>query len=156
MEKKQELIIIPKVEKEAIYDRQLKVAAYCRVSTEDDDQIDSLKSQKKYFHNMIAKQKNWTLIDVFYDEGISGTSRKKRDGFNNMIALAEQKEIDLILTKEVSRFSRNMIDTLTIAESLRNEGIYIWFIEDDINTENKKDMEELVSIAHQVYLSTEN
>lgn len=155
MEKKQELIIIPKMEKEAIYDRQLKVAAYCRVSTEDDDQIDSLKSQKKYFHNMIAKQKNWTLIDVFYDEGISGTSRKKRDGFNNMIALAEQKEIDLILTKEVSRFSRNMIDTLTIAESLRNEGIYIWFIEDDINTENKKDMEELVSIAHQAQRESE-
>ncbi len=150
-----EVYIIPKKERISIFDRILRVAAYCRVSSDDDDSIDSLKSQNFYFSDMIARRKNWTLVKIFHDEGISGTSRKKRDGFNEMIALAESKEIDLIVTKEVSRFSRNLIDTLTIAKNLRSMGIYIFFVEDDLNTENDRDMEELVSIAHQAQRESE-
>lgn len=150
-----EIYIIPKKERLSIYDRMLRVTPYCRVSSDDDDSIDSLKNQKTYYSDMIARQKNWTLVEVFYDEGISGTSRKKRDGFNKMISLAESKQIDLIVTKEVSRFSRNLIDTLTIAKNLRNIGVYIWFVEDDINTENDRDMEELVSLAHQAQRESE-
>jgi DNA invertase Pin-like site-specific DNA recombinase len=150
-----EVFIIPKKEIKNIYDRILRVAAYCRVSTDDDDSIDSLKNQNFYFNDMIGRQKNWTLVKVFYDEGISGTTRKKRNGFNEMIALAESKQIDLIITKEVSRFSRNLIDTLTIAKNLRNMSVYIYFVEDDLNTENARDMEELVSIAHQAQRESE-
>lgn len=150
-----EVFIIPKKEKISIFDRILRVAAYCRVSSDDDDSIDSLKNQNSYFNDMIGRRKNWTLVKIFYDEGISGTSRKKRDGFNEMIALAESKQIDLIVTKEVSRFSRNLIDTLTISKNLRSMGIYIFFVEDDLNTENDRDMEELVSIAHQAQRESE-
>lgn len=150
-----DVFIIPKKEKINIFDRLLRVAAYCRVSTDDEDSIDSLKNQNNYFSDMISRQKNWALVKVFYDEGISGTSRKKRDGFNEMISLAEAGQIDLIVTKEVSRFSRNLIDTLTIAKNLRNKGIYIYFVEDDLNTENSRDMEELVSIAHQAQRESE-
>ncbi len=150
-----ELEIIKKLEKPTIYDRQLRVAAYCRVSTDDNDSIDSLSSQREYFRRMVEKQPNWQLIDIFYDEGISGTSRRKRAAFNQMIAMAEQKKLDFIITKEVSRFSRNLLDTLLITKNLRDRGVYIWFVEDEINSESQRDMEELVTIAHQAQKESE-
>ena len=77
----------------------INVAAYCRVSTDDKDQLHSLAAQIKYFTEYISQNENWRLKEVYYDEGITGTSVKKRDGFNRMIADAEGGEINLILTK---------------------------------------------------------
>ena len=93
-------------------ERNIVAAAYARVSTEHDDQINSLESQKRYFTNFIRSQPGMKLSKVYYDEGISGTQTNKRAGFNQMIEDALQGKIDLILTKEVSRFARNTVDTL--------------------------------------------
>lgn len=113
---------------------KIKVAAYCRVSTDYDDQINSLKSQISYFTEYINKNPDWVLINVFADEGLSGTSTKKRKEFISMIEAARRKEIDLIITKEVSRFARNTVDTLTYTRELKALGIGVFFINDNINT----------------------
>ena len=113
---------------------KLRVAAYCRVSTDKDDQINSLNSQRQYFTDYIKNRKEWTLVNVYYDEGISGTSTKKRKGFNSMIAEAKMKNIDIILTKEISRFARNTLDSLKYTRELKDLGIGVLFISDNINT----------------------
>ena len=92
--------------------QKTKVAAYARVSTDMADQLHSLASQIQYFTDHISQHEGWELVEVYYDEGITGTSVKKRDGFNRMIADCEKGKIDTILTKEVSRFARNTVDTL--------------------------------------------
>lgn len=115
-------------------DKKLKAVAYCRVSTEKDDQANSLKSQRSYFNDYIIKNKDWELVEIFADEGLSGTSTKKRKEFNRMIEMARNKEIDLILTKEVSRFARNTVDTLIYTRELKNIGVGVLFINDNINT----------------------
>ena len=113
---------------------QLRVAAYARVSTDSDEQINSLNSQKKYFEEFIKNNEDWTLVRVFYDEGISGTNTKKREGFNQMISFANEGKIDLILTKEVSRFARNTVDTLTYTRKLKELGVGVIFTIDNIDT----------------------
>lgn len=115
-------------------EKDLRVAAYCRVSTEKDDQINSLISQRKYFADYIEHHVDWSLGRIYYDEGISGTSVKKRTGFNTMIADAETGKIDLILTKEVSRFARNTVDTLSYTRELKNMGVGVLFMTDNIDT----------------------
>ena len=111
-----------------------RVAAYCRVSTEREDQRNSLRSQKKYFTSYISAHPDWQLVSVYYDEGISGTQTGKRDGFNEMIAAALRGELDLILTKEVSRFARNTVDTLSCTRRLKAEGVNVIFTLDQIDT----------------------
>lgn len=128
-------------------DEQLKVCAYCRVSTDEADQRNSLISQKKFFADIFKKHPNWTNVGIFADEGISGTSLEKRDRFNAMIALAKRKGIDIILTKEVSRFSRNATDLLSIAKDLQDRKVYIWFLSDDINTEDPNSIQRLTETA---------
>lgn len=113
---------------------KLRVAAYCRVSTDKDDQKNSLISQRKYFVDYITRHEDWTLMDVYYDEGISGTQTKKRAGFNAMIEDALRGEIDLILTKEVCRFARNTVDTLSYTRRLKDNGIGVIFTIDNIDT----------------------
>ncbi len=113
---------------------KLRVAAYCRVSTDKDDQTNSLISQRKYFADYITHHDDWVLSDVYYDEGISGTQTKKRAGFNAMIEEAMQGEIDLILTKEVCRFARNTVDTLSYTRKLKDNGVGVIFIIDNIDT----------------------
>lgn len=115
-------------------DNNLCVAAYARVSTEHDDQINSLASQKSYFTNYIRKQQGMQLYKVYYDEGISGTQTRKRAGFNQMIRDAQMGRLDLILTKEVSRFARNTIDTLYYTRKLREAGVGVIFTIDNIDT----------------------
>ena len=122
-----------------------KVAAYCRVSTDGEDQLNSLSVQIGYFTEYISNQEDWELIEVYYDEGITGTSTKKRDGFNRMIADCEAGRIQLILTKEVSRFARNTVDTLTYTRKLTDLHIRIIFMNDGIDT-NDKDGELRLSI----------
>lgn len=112
----------------------LKVAAYCRVSTDADDQVNSLLSQKIYFNDYIQGNKDWKLVDIYADEGISGTQAKKRPEFMRMIRDAESKKIELILTKEISRFARNTMDSLQYTRQLKSIGVGVIFINDNINT----------------------
>ena len=112
----------------------LRVAAYARVSTDKDDQANSLTSQRTYFADYITYHHNWKLSNIYYDEGISGTQTKKRDGFNQMIDDAMNGELDLIITKEVSRFARNTVDTLTYTRNLKDLGIGVIFTIDNIDT----------------------
>ena len=113
---------------------RLRVAAYCRVSTDKDDQANSLLSQRRYFADYITRHKDWELIDVYYDEGISGTQTRKRAGFNAMIEKALQGGIDLILTKEVCRFARNTVDTLSYTRRLKDNNVGVIFTIDNIDT----------------------
>lgn len=121
--------------------KKLKVAAYARVSTEKDDQTNSLVNQRSYFKNYIMQHDDWELVEVYYDEGISGTQTKKRAGFNRMIEDALNGEINLILTKEVTRFARNTVDTLSKTRELKACGVGVIFTLDNIDT--RKPDEEL-------------
>ncbi len=112
----------------------LKVAAYARVSTDSSDQINSLKNQIKYFCDYIKSNPEWEYAGIYYDNGVTGTQTKKRDGFNKMINDCYDKKIDLIVTKEVSRFARNTVDTLEYTRLLNSMGIGILFINDNIDT----------------------
>lgn len=113
---------------------KLRVAAYCRVSTDKDDQANSLDSQRKYFFEYINAHDGWILDNIYYDEGISGTQTKKRAGFNAMIDEALHGRIDLILTKEVCRFARNTVDTLSYTRRLKDFGVGVVFTIDNIDT----------------------
>ena len=124
-----------------------RVCAYCRVSTDEKDQRNSLVAQKMFFERYFNLHSNWTNVGIFADEGLSGTSLEKRDDFNRMLFEARRGNIDIILTKEVSRFSRNVQHLLNIVEELRKNGVYIWFLSDDINTERNDYREKLTQIA---------
>ena len=113
---------------------KLRVAAYCRVSTDKEDQSNSLISQQKYFADYITHHDDWILKNVYYDEGISGTQTMKRTGFNAMIEEAMQGGIDLILTKEVCRFARNTVDALSYTRKLKDKGVGVIFTIDNIDT----------------------
>ena len=112
----------------------MRVAAYCRVSTDHQDQANSLKSQQNYFHEYISKNPLWTLAEVYVDEGITGTSTKKRADFNRMITDAGKHQFDLIITKEISRFARNTLDSIFYTRKLKDLGIGVIFMNDNINT----------------------
>ena len=112
----------------------LRTAAYCRVSTDKGDQKNSLQSQKLFFEEYIRRNPEWELVMIYHDEGITGTSTKNRKAFNAMIRDAENGKIDLIITKEVSRFARNTVDTLRYTRELKAKGIGVLFCNDNINT----------------------
>ncbi len=112
----------------------IKVASYCRVSTDKDDQANSFEAQQRYFKEYIERQSDWELYDVYADEGITGTSTKKRAAFHRMIHDAHMGRFRLILTKEVSRFSRNILDTIAYTRELRQLGVGVLFMNDGINT----------------------
>ena len=111
-----------------IYDMNLRVGYYARVSTDKDDQLNSLENQQKYFEEMIMENKNWTLTRGYIDEGISGTAVKNRDSFLKMIEDATIGKVDLILTKEISRFSRNTVDSIKYTEYLLKNGVIVYFL----------------------------
>ena len=115
-------------------EQNIITAAYARVSTEQDDQINSLESQKEYFEEFIRNQRGMQFYKVYYDEGISGTQTNKRAGFNQMIEDALQGKFNLILTKEVSRFARNTVDTLYYTRKLKEAGVGVIFTMDNIDT----------------------
>lgn len=112
----------------------IQVAAYCRVSTDKEDQANSFETQQRYFREWIDRNPEWMLQEIYADEGISGTNTKKRTQFNRMIRAAREGKIDLIITKEVSRFARNTVDTLEYTRELRKRGIGVLFLNDNINT----------------------
>ena len=125
-------------------EQKIAVCAYCRVSTDKDDQRNSFEAQKRFFDREFENHPNWTVRTIYADKGISGTSLKKRDEFNRMIADAMAGRYDLIITKEVSRFSRNVRDILNIVGDLRDRGVHIWFLAEDIYTEDKDYEEQLI------------
>ena len=118
----------------SIYDLPLRVTFYARVSTDRYEQLNSLENQVMYFKNFIKSQDNWTFIEGYIDEGISGTSTKKREEFLKMIDDAKKKKFDLILTKEISRFSRNTLDSIKYTQELLISGVGVHFLSDNINT----------------------
>lgn len=107
-----------------------KVASYCRVSTDKEDQYNSMDAQRRYFSEYIQRNPDWELYDIYADEGITGTSTKKRTQFNRMMSDAYSGKFQVIITKEVSRFSRNTLDTLTYTRELRELGINVIFMND--------------------------
>jgi len=114
--------------------QQKRVAAYCRVSTDEDEQLLSYEAQCRYYKDKINMNKEWKLAGIFADEGITGTSTKKRKDFNRMIKLCEQGKIDVIITKSISRFARNTVDTLSYVRKLKAKGISVIFEKEGINT----------------------
>ena len=111
-----------------------KVAAYCRVSTDNEDQANSFESQRRYFRQYIERNPDWELYAIFADEGISGTNTKKRKEFNRMIECAKNGDFDLIITKEISRFARNTLDSIFYTRDLKKHGVGVIFLNDNINT----------------------
>lgn len=112
----------------------LRVAAYCRVSTDHEEQLESFESQKTHYTNLIKSNKGWVLADIYADEAITGTSVDKRDEFNRLINDCMNGDIDLILTKSISRFSRNTLDTLKYIRILKERSIAVIFEQENINT----------------------
>lgn len=113
---------------------KLRVAAYCRVSTDSEEQLNSYEAQKTYYAQLIAEKDEWELAGIYADEGISGTSMKKRTEFNRMIAACKRGRIDLIITKSLSRFARNTVDCLNTVRMLKSLGIGVIFEKENINT----------------------
>lgn len=115
-----------------------KVAAYCRVSTDQEEQLSSYENQMRYYTELITRNPDYEMVDIYADEGISGTNTKKRDDFNRMIADCRAGKIDLIITKSISRFARNTLDCLNYVRELKDLGIGIIFEKENINTLDAK------------------
>ena len=115
-----------------------KVAAYARVSTDSEEQLSSYEAQVSHYTRYIKEQENWEYVNIYTDEGVSGTDTKKREGFKRMIADALNGKIDLIITKSVSRFARNTVDNLTTIRQLKEKGIEIFFEKEGISTLDSK------------------
>jgi len=118
--------------------RLKRVAAYARVSTENEEQLSSYEAQVDHYTRYIKTNAEWDFVEVYADEGISATSTKKRDGFNRMITDALEGKIDLIITKSVSRFARNTVDTLTTVRKLKDKGVEVYFEKENIYTLDSK------------------
>ena len=127
----------------------ISVCAYCRVSTDKRDQRNSLAAQTRFFEKEFSRHPNWIGKHIFYDEGISGTSLKKRKDFNKMIDAAKSGQYQLIITKDVSRFSRNVENAMSIVVDLQKRGVYIIFLSDEINTQRQEDRELLTAAIKQ-------
>ena len=118
--------------------KKRRVAAYARVSTEKDEQQNSYEAQIEYYTRYIKSNPEWIFVDIYSDEGITGTSIKRRDGFNRMIEDALAGKIDLIVTKSVSRFARNTVDSLTTVRKLKDKGVEVYFEKENIFTLDSK------------------
>lgn len=114
--------------------RQLRVVAYCRVSTKQEEQLNSYETQKNYYTERINAEPNWTLVGIFADKGITGTSVKNRDEFNKMIKLCKRGKVDMIITKSISRFARNTLDCLKYTRMLKAIGVDVFFEEQGIHS----------------------
>ena len=118
--------------------RKRKVAGYARVSTDSEEQSTSYAAQVDYYTRFICSREDWEFVGVYTDEGISATNTKKRDGFNQMIEDALAGKIDLIITKSVSRFARNTVDSLMTVRKLKEKGIEVYFEKENIYTLDSK------------------
>ena len=134
--------------------RQLRVAAYCRVSTDSDEQEMSFEAQVEYYTDKIMRNPQWRLAGIFADEGISGTQAKKRPQFMQMIRLCEQGRIDMIITKSVSRFARNTVDCIEYVRRLKARGIPIIFEKEGLNT--MQTTSEIYLSLHGIFAQSES
>ncbi|MCD8085651.1 MAG: recombinase family protein [Clostridiales bacterium] len=114
-----------------------RVAAYCRISTDKEEQESSLQAQMESFRRQIEERPGWTLVDIYVDEGITGTQAKRRDAFNRMIADCEAGKIDYIITKSISRFARNTLECLSYIRQLKSCGVYVLFEKEHMDTGNE-------------------
>ena len=130
------IIVIPAKDQTIVQEvqRSLRVAAYCRVSTEEEEQQSSYEAQCSYYTEKIMTTPGWSMVEIYADEGISGTSTRNRDSFNRMIRHCRRGKIDLILTKSISRFARNTVDCLNYIRALKAMGIGICFEKENIDT----------------------
>lgn len=124
-------LLLNKVDDES---RRLRVAAYCRVSTDEEDQLQSYRAQVEYYTDYISKNPKWKLVRIYADEGITGTKASKRENFLKMIRDCEKGRIDYILTKSVARFARNTVDALKYVRKLKARGIGVFFEEQNLDT----------------------
>lgn len=118
----------------SIYDIPLRVTYYARVSSESDEQLNSLGNQISYYEDFIKRNAAWTFVPGYIDEGLSGISTKKRENFNRMVEEAAEDKFDLVITKEISRFARNTLDSIQYTRQLLNAGVGVFFQNDNINT----------------------
>lgn len=114
--------------------QQLRVAAYCRVSTKMDEQLNSYEVQKRHYTERINSEPGWMLVGIFADKGITGTSVKKREEFNRLMRLCKQGKVDMIITKSIARFARNTVDCLTYTRMLKEHGVDVYFEEQGIHS----------------------
>jgi site-specific DNA recombinase len=131
----------------SIFDLPLRVTFYARVSTDKDEQLNSLENQVQYYTELIQGKPNWVFVPGYIDEGISGTSTRKRDSFNRMIADAEAGRFDFIITKEISRFSRSTLDSIKYTQELLEHNVGVLFQNDNINTLDSDSEFRLVVMA---------
>ena len=117
---------------------KLRVAAYCRVSTDSDEQATSYEAQVEHYTELIQKNPEWEFAGIYADDGISGTNTKKREDFNRMIDDCEAGNIDMIITKSISRFARNTLDCLKYIRKLKEKNIPVFFEKEAINTMDAK------------------
>ena len=115
-------------------DIRLRVAAYARVSSSSDEQLNSFAAQNRYYTELISGKDNWQLVDIYADEGITGTSIEKRDDFKRMLRDCERGLIDRILVKSISRFARNTTECLETVRSLKARGVSVYFEKEGIDT----------------------
>ena len=134
--------------------KKLKVAAYCRVSTDDKDQLNSYRVQKEYYTKFISNNEQWSFAGIYADEGITGTMVTKRDDFLRMIRDCEKGKIDMILIKSVSRYARNIVDSISYVRKLKAMGIAIFFEEQNINS--LKENSEIYLGIHSVMAQSES
>ncbi len=136
-EQKREIIVIPAVEGQGTLknrNRQLRVASYSRVSTDFEEQLTSFHAQKSYYTDLILRTPHWTLAGTYADEGISGASAEKRPDFMRMYRHCKKGKIDLIITKSISRFARNTLDSIGYVRKLKAMGVGVLFEKENINT----------------------
>lgn len=143
MQTRKVVTVIPEKKQDIIQEdsaelKKKKVAGYARVSTELDEQQNSYNSQLDYYTNYINSRSDWEFAGMYSDEGITGTSIKKREGFTSMIQDALDGKIDMIVTKSISRFARNTVDTLSTVRKLKNAGIEVFFEKENIYTLDSK------------------
>lgn len=154
-----EIIVIPPSKTVDKMKRKLRTAAYARVSSDSDDQLNSFLTQMDYYKQYISQNFEMEFVDLYADEAVTGTSKDKRSGFLKMIADCKEGKIDLILTKSVSRFARNTYDCISTVRELKSMGVNVVFEENEIDTRKIATESELIaiaSIAQEESVSTSN
>lgn len=131
-----------------LHDVKRRVAIYARVSTEHEAQLYALENQVDWYNEVLARHSNWELTEQYIDRGITGTSAKKRPSFMRMIEDAANEQFDIVVTREVSRFARNTVDTLQYTRELKRNGIEVYFVEDNIWTFDPTENCDLRSWQH--------
>ena len=131
-EKQYRVITIEATEKPQ--NAKLRVAAYARVSSTSDDQLNSFAAQNRHYSDLISSKDNWRMVDIYADEGITGTSAEKREDFQRLLADCRRGLIDRVLVKSISRFARNTVDCLNYVRMLKAQGIAVYFEKENINS----------------------